>query len=51
MGYQNFATHFLDESLSQDVAHIDDLPLLERPSCFGHFVIMCNFSTFFISHK
>jgi hypothetical protein len=28
MGYQNFATHFLDESLSQDVAHIDDLPLL-----------------------
>jgi hypothetical protein len=28
MGFQNFATHFLDEVLSQDMAHIDDLPLL-----------------------
>jgi hypothetical protein len=24
MGFQDFATHFLDEALSQDVARIDD---------------------------
>ncbi len=29
MGFQEFAMHFLDEVLSQDVAHIDDLSLLE----------------------
>jgi len=28
MGSQNFATHFLDETLSQDMAHINDLSLL-----------------------
>jgi hypothetical protein len=28
MGFQDFATHFLDEALSQDVLHIDDFPLL-----------------------
>jgi hypothetical protein len=28
MGSQDFATHFLDEVLFQDVAHIDDLPFL-----------------------
>jgi hypothetical protein len=28
MGFQNFATHFLNEALFQNVAHIDDLPLL-----------------------
>jgi hypothetical protein len=28
MGFQDFAMHFLDEVLSQDVAHINDLPLL-----------------------
>ncbi len=28
MGSQDFAMHFLDEVLSQDVAHIDDLSLL-----------------------
>jgi len=28
MGFQNFATHFLDKVLSHDVAHINDLPLL-----------------------
>jgi hypothetical protein len=28
MGFQDFATHFLDETLFQDMAHIDDLPLL-----------------------
>jgi hypothetical protein len=28
MGSQEFATHFLDEALSQDMAHIDDLPFL-----------------------
>ncbi len=27
-GSQDFATHFLDEVLFQDVVHIDDLPLL-----------------------
>jgi len=28
MGSQDFAMHFLDEVLFQDVAHIDDLPFL-----------------------
>jgi hypothetical protein len=28
LGFQNFATHFLNEVLFQDVAHINDLPLL-----------------------
>jgi len=28
MGFQDFATHFLDEVLFQDVAHINDLFLL-----------------------
>jgi len=28
VGSQDFATHFLDEALCQDMAHIDDLPLL-----------------------
>jgi hypothetical protein len=28
MGSQDFATHFLDEVLFKDVAHINDLPLL-----------------------
>jgi hypothetical protein len=28
MGCENFAMHFLDEVLSQDVAHINDLPFL-----------------------
>jgi hypothetical protein len=26
--FQNFARHFLDDVLSQNVAHIDDFPLL-----------------------
>jgi hypothetical protein len=29
MGSQDFVTHFLNEILSQDVAHIDDLPLMK----------------------
>jgi hypothetical protein len=28
MGSQDFAMHFFDETLSQDVAHINDLPFL-----------------------
>ncbi len=28
MGFQDFATHFLDEVLSQDVVHIDNFPFL-----------------------
>jgi len=28
MGFQDFAMHFLDDVLFQDVAHIDDLRLL-----------------------
>jgi len=28
VGFQDFATHFLDEVLSQDMVHVDDLPLL-----------------------
>jgi hypothetical protein len=30
MGFLNFVTHFLDKVLSQDVAHIDDFPLLKN---------------------
>jgi hypothetical protein len=29
VSFQNYATHFLDEVLFQDMAHIDDLPLME----------------------
>jgi hypothetical protein len=28
MGFQDFATHFLDKALFHNVAHIDDLPLM-----------------------
>jgi hypothetical protein len=28
VGFQTFATHFLDEALFQNMAHIDDLPFL-----------------------
>jgi hypothetical protein len=28
MGFQDFVTHFLDEALSQNMAHINDLLLL-----------------------
>jgi hypothetical protein len=28
MGFQDFATHFLDEALFQEVAHIDDFSFL-----------------------
>jgi hypothetical protein len=28
VGFQDFARHFLDEALSQDVAHINDIFLL-----------------------
>jgi hypothetical protein len=28
VGFQDFATHFLDETLFQGMTHIDDLPLL-----------------------
>jgi hypothetical protein len=28
MGFQDFATHSLDEALFHDMAHIDDFPFL-----------------------
>jgi hypothetical protein len=28
MGFQEFVTHFLDEALFQNMAHINDLPFL-----------------------
>jgi hypothetical protein len=28
MGFQDFVTHFLDEALSQDMVHINDLLFL-----------------------
>jgi hypothetical protein len=34
--------HFLDDVLSQDMAHIDDLFFLGN--CLGHFVFMCSSS-------
>jgi hypothetical protein len=30
VGSQDFATHFWDEALFQDVVHIDDLPFLKN---------------------
>jgi hypothetical protein len=44
MGSQDFATHFLNDVLYQNVAHIDDFPLLGDPqvvlgilsSCVAH---------------
>jgi len=30
MGFQDFSMHFLDEILSQNVAHIDDIPFLRN---------------------
>jgi hypothetical protein len=59
MSSQDFATHFLDEVLSQDITHIDDLPLMgdtqvdlgifsscvtRRPSYLTHIVF--SFSSF-----
>jgi hypothetical protein len=29
LGFQDFFTHFLDEALFQDMAHINDLPFLQ----------------------
>jgi hypothetical protein len=29
VGFQDFVTHFLDETLFQDVVHIDDLSFLK----------------------
>jgi hypothetical protein len=50
MGFQDFATHFLDGALFQNMVHIDDLPLLgDAQVVFGHFVINCNLLTF-LSH-
>jgi len=42
VSYQNFATHFLDEVLFQDMVHIDDLPLLGNTQV----VFICSSSTF-----
>jgi hypothetical protein len=36
--------NFLNEALSQDVAHIDNFSL--SGDAFGHFVFMCRLSTF-----
>jgi hypothetical protein len=44
VGFQDFAMHFLDGALSQDVAHINDPPFLKDThvvldilsSCIGH---------------
>jgi hypothetical protein len=50
MASQDFAIHFLDNVLFQYVMHINDFFSFEkRPSCFGHFVLMCSSSTF-LSH-
>jgi hypothetical protein len=38
MGSQDFATHFLDEALFQDVTHINDLPLLQDAQ-----IVSCSF--------
>jgi len=35
MGFQNFATHFLDEVLYQDVVHIEDTLVVYKPSLYA----------------
>jgi hypothetical protein len=40
LGSQDFATHFLDEDLFQDVVHIDDFPFLGN----AHFALGIMFS-------
>jgi len=58
MGSQDFATHFLDEVLSQDVVHIDEINLLGNThvwsSCVAHqpsylsWIISSSFSFLFL---
>ncbi len=49
-GFQNFATHFLDESLSQEVAHVDDLPLLGDAHVVLGILFLCVARRPFLSH-
>jgi hypothetical protein len=42
VSFPNFAMHFFDEILSEDMVHINDLPFLGNAHYFGHFVFMCN---------
>jgi len=47
MGSQDFVTHFLNEVLFQDVAHIDNLPFLGIAQiALGIFFFMCHSLTF-----
>jgi len=45
VGFQNFATHFLDGVLFQDMAHIDDLPLL------GHVQVILGILSSCVIHR
>jgi hypothetical protein len=50
MGFQDFATHFLDETLFQDVAHIDDFFFLTYDHVFLGICLHVYFIDLFISH-
>jgi hypothetical protein len=50
VGSQDFATHFLDEVLSHDVVHIDDLPFLETPMLLWAFCFHVQLINLFILH-
>jgi hypothetical protein len=41
VGFQDFATHFLDGALFQDVAYIDDLPILKDAHVVLRILSMC----------
>jgi len=47
---QNFATHFLDEVLFQDMVHIDNLPLLGNNQIVLNILFSCEVCHLFISY-
>jgi len=50
MGFQDFVTHFLNEVLSQEMAHINDLPFLGDAQVFLGILFSCVTCDLFISH-
>ncbi len=51
MNFQDFVTHFLDEVLSQNMMHIDDLPTLGNTHVALGILSSCVDRCFFISLK
>jgi hypothetical protein len=50
VGFQDFAVHFLDGALSQDVTHIDDPPFLKDTHVALDILSSCVGVNFLISH-